>query len=831
MHVFRSTLGPSTIHPECVRRKHSNGFKLPGQTNTEYLVNQTGLGRWAPSDITLMTPGMASMPGNRGETTLAPRIDVNENENDPGLVPGVASPNRQADKIKNLLARYYDDGDEAGVLGGAAGAGKDAAARADPSDGAEEIQPMSAVSTSSSTPSSPKTDLISQIQSNQRLDDLLTTERELATDIGNADIELRGVVYDSYCSFMQAAETVKDLHAALHEVDASLHTLDALLSSVAENSQGIDDRLTAQQRVIFDMHEKRQVVQGVEALLRVDERMREEMDAGEYEQVVRLYAASRDALAAYERHDGVGQLRGRVETIREELVAVLRDRMDRNAMGMLVGLGEADGDGGALVDSYLASRRAVLASEKDVGEKEKNAWALVEETAAVCREVLRGYDGDGDGRSGPGPAAVDVFVSEVVGDIVREAVGGAIEEDLEVLAAAGGFDASGAEHVDHGDHMEHVDYGAGNGLPALFAVCDRMLLRSAQVDDARGTCDSDASGRDGHPRPATSVTRRVILGALDRHVRAAYAVVGARAFRSMKEMMMRLLLSEGADARFLKVLIKSLEVTVKQDFGLVEKVVEAWVVWDGCVTKAEVLECLDDGCRGMLASLCDGCAAMVAGETTSPASPTLARSPTLRTSPAASSGFLDRQFIVPTTLSRMHEAAPVASLCLASALSKVRGAVVDAEMHETAVAPVVESLTSRYIERMTHELSAAVSASFERDVIGQTDSPPTAPSQAASDIVRLVTQVETDRVNTNWTDGLWAKELLSTAIEQEMRVAERRRLTKAAFQQLQADVAVVRRRLGATVDATVLDTVVSRAAEWCDEPALVDPLVLERLCE
>ena len=796
-------------------------------------MNQTGLGRSAPSDITLMTPGMTSMPGNPGETTLAPRIDVNENENenDPGLVPRVASPNRQADKIKNLLARYYDDGDEAGVLGGAAGAGvvggsgKDVAAAADASDGAEEIQPMTAVSTSSSTPSSPKTDLISQIQSNQRLDDLLTTERELATDIGNADIELRGVVYDSYCSFMQAAETVKDLHAALHEVDASLHTLDALLSSVAENSQGIDDRLTAQQRVIFDMHEKRQVVQGVEALLHVDERMREEMDAGEYEQVVRLYAASRDALAAYERHEGVGQLRGRVEEIREELVAVLRGRMDRNAMGMLVGLGEAEGDGGGLVDSYLASGRAVLASEKYVGEKEENAWALVEETVAVCREVLRGYDGDGDGdgRSGSGPAAVDVFVSEVVGDIVREAVGGAVEEDLEVLAAAGGFDASGSEHVDHGDHMEHVDYGAGNGLPGLFAVCDRMMLRSAQVDDARGTCDSDASGRDGHPRPATSVTRRVILGALDRHVRAAYAVVGARAFRSMKEMMMRLLLSEGADARFLKVLIKSLEVTVKQDFGLVEKVVEAWVAWDGCVTKAEVLECLDDGCRGMLASLCDGCAAMVAGEETT--------SPALPTSPAASSGFLDRPFIVPTTLSRMHEAAPVASLCLASALSKVRGAVVDAEMHETAVAPVVESLTSRYIERMTHELSAAVSASFERDVIGQTDSPPTAPSQAASDIVRLVTQVETDRVNTNWTDGLWAKELLGTAIEQEMRVAERRRLTKAAFQQLQADVAVVRRRLGATVDATVLDTVVSRAAEWCDEPALVDPLVLERLCE
>jgi hypothetical protein len=42
-----------------------------------------------------------------------------------------------------------------------------------------------------------------QIKTHQRLDDLLTTERELATDIGNADIELRGVVYDSYCAFME----------------------------------------------------------------------------------------------------------------------------------------------------------------------------------------------------------------------------------------------------------------------------------------------------------------------------------------------------------------------------------------------------------------------------------------------------------------------------------------------------------------------------------------------------------------------------------------------------------------------------------------------------
>ena len=146
-------------------------------------------------------------------------------------VASIPSPNRQADKIKSLLASYYDVEGEAEV---------------------EEIQPAGAndvvsgnlgrhvdgvastrlpmgkgTETSPSPPPSPPSgaDLLAQIKSNQRLDDLLTTERELATDIGNADIELRGVVYDSYCSFIKVRDLFTVVYCSLSLPEASTRRL------------------------------------------------------------------------------------------------------------------------------------------------------------------------------------------------------------------------------------------------------------------------------------------------------------------------------------------------------------------------------------------------------------------------------------------------------------------------------------------------------------------------------------------------------------------------------------------------------------------------------
>ena len=783
---------------------------------------------------------------------------------------------RQADKIKSLLARYYDIENDGGDVGGERGEGdeggvtdstcvrvENAEVEEIQPDGDEEMQKDDVIYQKENESAHDGESLITQIKSNQRLDDLLTTERELATDIGNADIELRGVVYDSYCAFMQAAETVKELHLALHEVDASLHTLDALLSSVAENSQGIDDRLTEHQRIIFDMHKKRQVVEGVEALLKVDERMQEEMEVGGYEQVVRLYSGSRDALVAYQGYEAVSQVRIRVEAIREELVGMLRARMDRKAMDMLVGLGEG---GVELLKAYLARRRDVLAEtgtgtgggnrtqEGGVetaggGEAAKDAddaddaehtqdarWGIIEETVTVSREVFASddfkdsFDSVEESLESSG---LGEFVSDAVQDIVGPIVSRVIEAEMLELGDYGGFDVTGSEHGEQGGGMEQLEYGTG--LNRLFETFDRFLRRAKCIDELSNL----------HALPATATVKRVIFGAMERHVRAAYVVVGARAFRAIKEMMMRLLLSEGDDARFLRVLIKSLEVGVKQDFGLVEKVVEAWVSWDGCVSKMEVLDCLDGGCRDMLACLCTCCDGMMAtstgGTTTENGTAKSALFVAITaTSSAISSpsskqrqqiGFLEKQFTVPATLSRMSEAAPVASLCLASCLSKIRAAVVDADMHETAVAPAVDVLTCRYVNSMTKSLISTVSTLFERDVLGQTASPPSGPSSAAHEIVRVVTQVETDRANTNWNEGTWAIDLLCAAIEREMEVAERLRLSKSAFQQLQVDVAAIRKRVGPGVDASVLNGVVSRAAEWCYEPALVEPLVLERVVD
>jgi hypothetical protein len=617
----------------------------------------------------------------------------------------------------------------------------------------------------------------------------------------------------------QAAETVKNLHIALQEADTSLHTLDALLSSVAETSQGIDDRLTAQQRIIFDMHEKRTAVEAVEALLKVDERMQEEMDIGNLEQVARLYRESKDGLAMYRRFESVERVRGSVEEIKRMAVAALRPQMDRKGLGMLLALGE-ESDG--LLEMYIDSRMRVLEGTAVEGQDNEEKWAVVTETVAVCREVLlSGGDAGDHGR-------LQSFVTDSVQKIVRDIVDQEMEANMKALAAAGGFDVSGVEHVEALDDHHRTEYGGT--LPTLFEIFDHVLERAHAIDH------QDITGA-GVPAStaASSATRLVIAEALARHIRGAYTVVGARAFRAMKEMMMRLLLSEGDDARFLKVLIKSLEVSAKQDFGLVEKSVEAWVAWDGCVSKMDVLECLDAGCRDMLGHLCDLVRTMIGhqgrGQSTETTS-TSPRNPSTSSSIPGSSSILEKQFIVPATLSRMHEAAPVAGLCLASSLSKVRSGVVDAETNERAVAETIDLLTSQYVTRMTQSMTEAVSASFERDVLGQTVSPPVGPSQTALDVVRLVLQVKTDGINTIWATGAWSTELLRKAVELEIDIIGRRQpISKSAFQQMQVDVAFTRKRVGEDLAGDVLSKIMARVAPCCSVPAPVEPLRLERIVD
>ena len=115
--------------------------------------------------------------------------------------------------------------------------------------------------------------------------------------------------------------------------------------------------------------------------------------------------------------------------------------------------------------------------------------------------------------------------------------------------------------------------------------------------------------------------------------------------------------------------------------------------------------------------------------------------------------------------------------------------------------------------------------------MAQVATPPSKPSKTALDVIRVVTQVKADCVSTNRPETTWSTELLNIALKEEMDVIERSKpVSKAAFQQLQVDVAVLKRRLSAELAPdSELDGLVSRAAESCREPALVDPLTLERV--
>jgi hypothetical protein len=706
----------------------------------------------------------------------------------------LASPNRQADKIKSLLASYYNETDTGG------GADSDDVEEIQPADDCgvreEVVRPVGKTSQrvpgdegegQSEDPSS-----IDQIKATQHLDDLLVTEKELATEIGNSDIELRSIVYDSYCAFMKASDTVRDLQRELNDVETSLETLDMLLSEVGGQSQAIDDRLNAHQNVIFEMHEKRKILQGVELLLRLGDDMKNAVLSKDYEMVVEMYKSSKDALDMYApRYGAVMAVKGEVDTYRREVLEDLQENLDGNAMKISV---ELDEDIQKLVPAYLEKRKRVLMEER--GMSADTQLETIREAIETCQAV---------DTSSTLQLRVETFVREAIEHCTRAAIEMLIEEELISLAAAGGFDTHGVETD------EKVEYDIQD--QHLYQTFDSFLQYAGQFDGILGNT------------VATEVVSCCISETLGLHLRSAFAVVEAGAFKSIKEMVMRLLLNDGGSARFLKVLIKSLEVSTKQDFGLVEKVVGRWVSWNG-IPNTIVLDCFDTSCRDSLAHLCHCVEALYQGRT--------CRS----YSPEATPEFLEKQFAVPASLSRPEDSTPITALCLSSSILKVRAALVDEEtkMSEKTVQATADHLIQQYIETLRREIIESISSSFENDVLMTQTSPPTSPSTIAKKVAHLVTQVDSDCSHTNWDipDNAeeWSLQLLKCFVDAEISAIDEHgngKLSKAAFQQIQVDVVSLKNtvKLISVAAAPLLDELLAQAVNRCDEPVLINPETLE----
>eukprot|EP00889_Picochlorum_renovo_P002787 jgi/Picre1/29817/NNA_005199.t1 len=127
---------------------------------------------------------------------------------------------QQAQKVRSLLQSYYSSQDKEGIVGREYS--EDASSYIHPEEGDLDLVLLGQADVQRH---------VNKLVKEKRLGELLEEERRVATEAGNADIELRNIVYESYSRFVDASSVVDDLAGALDGLDAQLHTLDSLVST------------------------------------------------------------------------------------------------------------------------------------------------------------------------------------------------------------------------------------------------------------------------------------------------------------------------------------------------------------------------------------------------------------------------------------------------------------------------------------------------------------------------------------------------------------------------------------------------------------------------
>ena len=762
----------------------------------------------------------------------------------------------QAQKIRSLLESYYASDDSQDARGSPQ---HDHPVESSPDTAEQEEQ-------------EDVDECLSRLVKELRLEQLLEKEKEIATEAGNTDIELRNVVYDSYSNFIAASDTVKDLGVALRGVDETLQSLDALVTSVVSQSEGIDDTLREQQDVLLEMNRTRSLLRALASLFKVPRMMKVALERNAHDIVVDLYAGSKPVLIKYtsgdQYHVGLKELLDEMEGYRTECAEALRGTlMDRGLSDgdVVVMLARLDEPTDSLAGIFLASQSSKIQSEIEslgqvVRSCEKDAVSrLVSESLEmrlmpVMMDTIRLSESIFDESVRPDVVQFVQNSVQLIVEVVQEFLQGSM---LSTMAAAGGYDVDGIE-LEHAMSPEDVL----NGDDAL-----QIQPLYTSIDSLRRfLLDVDAAMPEATP---VNMLLPVVDGLLSTHLRAAFAIVGARAFKSLKEMMMKILLhsNSGDDAksyRFLKMEIKSIEVQIRQDFGIIRSCAMTWIIQEWI--KEEwihvVLSYLENTWTDLAVFLCKRVQEILSEETSG------------LDDVAFVQGFIETQFSVPRSV--QVGSIPVANLSSASVLCRIygclrdrtndlyKGIVLVSKHHEEPLSPqqtmlvqsssfhtAIETIIERYDRQIKNIIlspfvdgeSTAMKWLFD----GNATTKLSGPSNCAKKTVQTLVGIQADYQNTGieqieetmdiktCEEFIW--ELLNVVVEAQRAAIVARphdKLPKVAFQQIQVDCHHVKLQMMEYLKddkklSSMMDSLSITAAEFCSEPVLLDPMTLDKL--
>ncbi|KAI8102854.1 hypothetical protein M9434_005646 [Picochlorum sp. BPE23] len=755
---------------------------------------------------------------------------------------------QQAQKVRSLLQSYYSSQDKESIVGREYS--EDASSYIHPEEGDLDLVLLGQADVQRH---------VNKLVKEKRLGELLEEERRVATEAGNADIELRNIVYESYSRFVEASSVVDDLAGALEGLDAQLHTLDSLVSRVVSQSKDIDDALNEQQRVIIDMNQSRTMLHKLALLFKVPRKMKVAVERGAYDVAVELYADAKPVLAAYSKdHAAIREISDEIEIYRSLMVESLRTKLmgesdGKNDDSVVMMLATLDEPTDSLVGIFLASQRSKIKHEVHifiemleacetlhdmVGVVDSNVFHMVESLIGPMVRIFEKLF-----HSSARDDVVDV-VREYLNTIHESIRSCVMAKMVHVVALVGGMDISGMELERPVSPEEVLNQNDPLQVEPVYLMLGTLRRHSMSLDELV-------------PEGLAVNALHVLVGdILDSHVRAVFSVIGARWFKGVKQIMMKIVMSysTGDDPnsyRFLKMDMKALDVQARQDFGIIQSCGMTWVVhrwiqeeWVDFLLKSIINSWSDTAMH--LASLVARIVDISMDSTRQATSPVM---------------MLEHAYSIPTTL--IGTKAPLATLCLSNTLGRMSDFLQDKvkdvckgivlvspnrqpgspvsefdHSHGPDIQATIDALGTHYVVLIKKALKDSLGTLDQ--VLAASSSPPLSPSTIATTLVLACLRVETDYATVGMADTdaqkpharIW--EIIEHTIMTELDMIKSLQLSKAAFQQIQVDCHLIKQQLSSHTNdpmsmTELLDRLSITAAEQCDEPILLDPIALDKI--
>lgn len=448
-----------------------------------------------------------------------------------------------------------------------------------------------------------------------RLGVLLEERKRIASEASNMDYEMQTVVYDNYSSLVGASEIVKDLDSALSGFETNFTELDSVLTDVVQQSDAIDKKLNEQQKIIVEMNRARSTLHKLSLLFRLPRKMKAAMEREAYDIVTDLYQEAKPVLSKCSEHQAVREIVEQVESYRGLAAESLRSNLmssPARASDIVVMLANLDEPIDSLVDIFLACQKRRIKADLSniessmsipIGDMRNRMQGPLDgmiqtlcQTISVSKSIF-----DASNRF-----EIILFSKETI-HCVLEVLKKYLQDRIKELVAG----ILGLTITGHPQEQDVSDASATNLEDPLSVqeICSIFTFMRDRLHKL------DKEVPEAFP---LNMLNEMIGSVIQFQFDALFSGLYARYFLRLKDIYMKILISEGSgdDPRsytFIKTEMKSAEVHLLQEFGLVRSTGMTWVLqeWIRQGWIDVVLQYIVDSWRYVLLTFSHSCAAML----------------------------------------------------------------------------------------------------------------------------------------------------------------------------------------------------------------------------